>query len=141
MHDAPPTLGALAGGFGQMLLRSPRNHRRNGGDSQLGGFFDGPLHVVELVDGHHQSNGQRGIGLKLGDQIEADLVAGDGGHLGMKDVAAGHDVGLHAGLRAQDAGHVLGLRADQGGGGFVPMLGNPAAACHGLLPVSSRVPV
>jgi hypothetical protein len=52
----------------------------------------------------------------------------------MKDVAAGHHVGLHAGLRAQDAGHVLGLRAHQGGGGFVPMLGNPAAAGHGFLP-------
>jgi hypothetical protein len=76
MHDAPPALGALRRGLGQMLLRPPRNHRRNRGHSQLGGFLDGPLHVIEFVDGHHQSNGQRGIGLQLGDQIEADLVAG-----------------------------------------------------------------
>jgi len=38
-----------------------------------------------------------------------------------------HTSASMAGLRAQDAGHVLGLLADQGCGGFVPMLGNPAA--------------
>jgi hypothetical protein len=65
---------------------------------------------------------------------------GDGGDLRMKDVASGHHVGLHAGLRAQDAGHVLGLLADQSCGGFIPMLGNPAAACHGFLR-TARLPV
>ncbi len=132
MHDAPPALGALGCRRGQMLLRPPRNHRRNGGNSQLGGFFDGPLHVIELVDGHDQSDGQRGIGLEFGDQIEADLVAGNRGHLRMKDVAARHHVGFHARLRAQHAGHVFGLRAHKRCGGLVPMLGNPAAACHGF---------
>jgi hypothetical protein len=48
----------------------------------------------------------------------------------MEDVAACHHIGFHARLRAQDAGHVFGLRAHQRCGGFVPMLGNPAAACH-----------
>jgi hypothetical protein len=57
----------------------------------------------------------------------------------MKDVAARHHVGLHARLRAQHARHVFGLRAVDGGGGFVPMFGNPAAARHGALEGSSRV--
>jgi hypothetical protein len=34
-------------------------------------------------------------------------------------------------LRAQHAGHVLGMRANNGGSGFVPMFGNPAASRHG----------
>ena len=135
MHDAPPARGALQGGLGQMLFRAPRNHRRYRGNAQLGSFLDGPLHVIELVDGHHQRDGHRRIGLQFGDQIEADLIGGDRGHLRMKDVAAGHHVGLHARLRAQHAGHVFSLRAHQGCGGFVPTLGNPAAACHGPLPV------
>ena len=37
-----------------------------GGDTEFGGFFDGPLHAIELVDGHHQSNGQGGVGLEFG---------------------------------------------------------------------------
>jgi hypothetical protein len=49
----------------------------------------------------------------------------------MKDVAARNHVGLHAGMRAQHAGHVLCLCAHDGGGGFIPMLGNPAASRHG----------
>ncbi len=48
----------------------------------------------------------------------------------MKDVAAGDDVRLHARLRAKDARQVFGLRADNGGGCFVPMFGDPAAASH-----------
>ena len=55
------------------------------------------------------------------------------GHLGMKNATAGHDVGLHARLGAKDARQVFGLRADDGGGSFVPMFGDPAAAGHGSL--------
>jgi hypothetical protein len=41
---------------------------RNGGDAELGGFLNRPLHAIELINGQHQSNGQRGIGLELGDR-------------------------------------------------------------------------
>jgi hypothetical protein len=57
----------------------------------------------------------------------------DRGHLCMEDVAPGHYIGLHPRLGAQHACHVLGLRACYGGGGLIPMFGNPAAACHRLL--------
>ena len=76
MGDASPALRTLLRGLGQMLLGPPRNHRRHRRDAKLSGFFDGPLHAIELVDGHYQRNGQCGIGLKLGDQVEADLSAG-----------------------------------------------------------------
>jgi hypothetical protein len=76
MRDAPPALGALLRGLGQVLLRPPRDHRRNRGNAQFGGLLDGPLHAIELVDGHHQRNGQRGIGLEFGDQVEANFSAG-----------------------------------------------------------------
>jgi hypothetical protein len=101
------------------------------GDAKLGRLLNGPLHVIELVDRHDQRQGQRGIGLHLGDEIEATSWA-DSGDLGVKDVAARHHIGLHAGLRAQHARHVLGLRANNGGGGFIPVFGNPAASCHGF---------
>ncbi len=140
MRDAPPALGALLRGLGQMLLGPPRNHRRHRGHAQLGGLLDGPLHAIELVHGQYQRDRQRGIGLQLGDQIEADLVGGDRGHLGVKDVAACNHVGLHARLGAQHARHVLGLRAHKGGGGFVPVFGNPAAACHRSFPIRSSAP-
>ena len=113
MRNAPPALRALLRRLRQMLLRPPRNHRSNRGNAQLGRLLDRPLHVIELVDGHHQRNGQRGIGLNFGDQVEANLIRGDRGHLGVKDVAARHHVRFHARLRAQHTRHVLGLRAGQ----------------------------
>ena len=126
MRDAPPSFCALRCGSCQVLFRSPRNHRRHRLDSQLGSLLDSPLHVIELVDGYHQRKGKRRLGCELGDQVEANLIAPDRGHLRMKDVAAGHHVGLHARLRAQHAGHVLGY---------------PSAACHGYPLGSLRVSV
>ena len=55
----------------------------------------------------------------------------------MIDVAARHYIGLYARLRAQYARHVFGLRARERRGGFIPMFGNPAAACHRFLPCSA----
>jgi hypothetical protein len=52
----------------------------------------------------------------------------------MEDMAAGHHIGFHSRLGAQYASHVLSLRAGDGGGGLVPMFGNPAAACHKVSP-------
>jgi hypothetical protein len=69
------------------------------GDAQLGGFFDGPLHAIELVDGHHQSNRQRGVGIEFGNKVEAYFarfsIQGDRGNLSMKDAAAGHNIRFH----------------------------------------------
>ena len=64
MRDPPPTLGALLCRLGQVLLRPPRNHRSDRGHAKFGGLLNGPLHVIELVNGHHQGNGQCGIGLQ-----------------------------------------------------------------------------
>ena len=79
--------------------------------------------------------GSAGSALSSRGQVEADFAffsgEGDGGDLSMKNAAASHDVGLHARLRAKDARQVFGLRAGDGGGSFVPMFGNPAAAGHG----------
>jgi hypothetical protein len=69
--------------------------------------------------------------MNLGDKIEADFVMRDGNNLRVKNVTAGNNVGLHARLRTKDAGHVLSLRSNDGGGCFIPVFGNPAAACHG----------
>ena len=74
MRDAAPALGTLFGGLGQMLLSAARNHGRQSGDAEFGGFLDGPLHAIELVNRHDQRDGQRGIGCKLGQQVEANLV-------------------------------------------------------------------
>jgi hypothetical protein len=114
-----------------VLFRAPRNHRRNHSHAQFCGLLDGPLHVIELVDRKHQRNGQRGIGLKFGDQVEAHLAVGNGGDLRVVHVASRHHIRIHARLSAQHAHHVFGLRAHDGGGSLIPMLGNPAAACHG----------
>jgi hypothetical protein len=48
----------------------------------------------------------------------------------MKNAAAGYDIGLYSRLGAKDARQVFCLRAGDGGGSFVPMFGNPAAAGH-----------
>ena len=130
MRDAAPSLRALPRSLREMLFAAARNNRRDRRDTEFGGLFDRPFHVIELVDSHYQRNGQRGLGLGLGDEVEADLAVGDGGHLGMKDTAAGDHIGLHAGLRAQHAAQVFGLRANQSGGCFIPVFGDPASARH-----------
>ena len=143
VRDAPPAFRALLRGLRQMLLRSARDHRRDRRNAEFGGFFDRPLHAIELVDGHHQSNGQRGVGLELGGEVEANFARfsgqGDRGHLGMKDAAARHNVGFHARLRAQHARQMFGLRTNDGCGCFVPMFGDPAAARHRAVISSSKV--
>ena len=112
VRDPAPTFGTLFCALGQMLLRPLRDHRSQRGNAEFGRFLDGPLHAIEFVDGDDERDGQRGIGLNLGDQVEADLVLGEHrSHLGVKDVAAGNHIRLHARLRAQNTRHVRGLRA------------------------------
>jgi hypothetical protein len=67
----------------------------------------------------------------FGDQVETDLGRMHGGHLGVKDVAPRHHIGLHPRMCAQHAGHVLGLCAYDNGRDLIPMFGNPAASRHG----------
>ena len=74
MRDPPPTLGTFLCRLGQVLLRPLSNHWSDGGHAKFGGFLNGPLHVIKLVNGHYQGNGQCGIGLNLRDQVEADLI-------------------------------------------------------------------
>ncbi len=129
---------ALLRGLGKMLLRPPRDHRRDFGHAQLGGLLDRPLHAVEFINGEHQRYGERRIGRQFGHQVQPHLAAvlgqRDRGDLGMKNAPARDHVGLHARLCAQYTRHVLGLRALDGGGGFIPMFGNPAAAGHAISP-------
>jgi hypothetical protein len=131
MRNATPALGSLFGGLGQVLLSPLRNHGSQGGNTEFSRLLDGPLHVIKLVNSHNQGYGQRGIGLYFGYQVEANLIRGDCRKLGVKDVAACHDIRFHAGLRAQNTRHVRGLRACNRGCGLIPVFGNPASARHG----------
>ena len=79
-------------------------------------------------------SGPRLDAILLGDcdiQMEADFLRRDGSDDSMKDTASGDHIGFDAGLRAQDAGHVFGLCSGERCGGFIPVLGDPAAAGHG----------
>ena len=142
MRDAPPALHALGRGLRKMLLGAARNHRSDCGDAELGGFFDGPLHPIELVDRHYERNGQRGVGIDFSNELEAHLALrlrrrGDRSDLGVEDAAAGDNVGLHAGLGAQYARKMFCLRSAQCRGVLGPLVGNPASSRHS--PVSMHL--
>jgi hypothetical protein len=50
----------------------------------------------------------------------------------MPDAAAGDDVELHTRLGTEDTDEVSSLIACEGGGCFVPGVGDPAAAGHAI---------
>ena len=56
-----------------MLLAAACDDGQDALGPQLGGFLDGPLHAIEFEDGEQQRDGQSGISLDFGDQVEADL--------------------------------------------------------------------
>jgi hypothetical protein len=116
MPDPPPTLDALFGGLGKMLLCTLRNDRSDGGNAQFSCLLDCPLHAIKLEDRHYERNGQRGIGLNFGNQIEANFVWRDRRDFGVKHVTACNYI----------------LRASNRGSSFVPMFSNPAASRHCL---------
>jgi len=103
---------------------------RDFGDAQLGGLFDGPLHVVELEDGEEEMEREGGVGLKL--FVEGELNAGfaDVDDFGAVEEAVGYDVVGLAGSGAEDSGEVRGLVAGEGGGGGSPGVGDEAATGH-----------
>src|ERR1700739_737658 len=138
MCDASPSFHALWSGECEMLLGASRDHRHDGGDSQLRRLFDRPLHVVELENRHYQRNGHPGLRLDLGDEIEPHFrlstlaAVRDRSDHGVVHLAPRNHVRLHSRLRAQHSNHVLRLRSFERGSGFIPILGNPPASRHRL---------
>ncbi len=105
----------------------------DGGDAgyaQLGGFFNGPLHVVELEDGEEEMERQGGVGLQFFVESEDDFGGGDGDDLGAVEEAVGYYVVDLAGFGAQDASQMGGLVSGEGCGGGGTGVGDPATASH-----------
>ncbi len=136
--EAAPALDAFAGCLGQMFFRPLCQNGHDAARAKLDRFLDGPLHAVEFEDAEEQCDGERGCGFKLLEEREADAVAVDGCDAGEPCAAAGDNVKLHAGLGAQHAAEVLRLIAVQCGRGFVPCIGDPAAARHAPHSIVSR---
>ncbi len=129
--DAAPAFGAFEGGLGQVFFCAAGEHGCDAGDAQLGGLFDGPLHVIELEDGEEEREGESCVGFELFVEEKIDLVFGDGGDFGAVEEAVGDDVVDLARGGAEDSGEMGGLIADEGGGGRGPGVGDEAATGHG----------
>ena len=107
----------------------------DGGDlcyTEFGGFFDGPLHVIELEYGEQEVKRKSGIGLEFFVKDEENFGFADTGYLGAVKEAAGYDVEDLAGFGTEDAGEVGGLISGEGSGGGGPGIGDPATASHGF---------
>ena len=72
--DAAPAFGAFGGGEGEVLFGAAGEDGRDAGDAEFGGFFDGPLEVIELEDGEQEMDGQGGVGFELFVEGEVDFV-------------------------------------------------------------------
>ena len=107
----------LGAALGEVLFGAAGEDGGDAGDAEFGGFFDGPLEVIELEDGEEEMEGQGGVGFEFFVEGEVDFVFGDAGDFGAVEEAAGDDVEDLAGLGAEDAGEVGGLVAGEGGGG------------------------
>jgi len=131
--DATPAFGSFAGGLREVFFGAAGEDGGDAVDAELGGFFDGPLKVVELEDGEQEMEGKGGVGFELFMEGEGDAVGSDGGDLGAVKEAAGDEVEGLAGLGTEDAGEVGGLVAGEVGGVAVtvPGVGDEAAAGHG----------
>jgi len=100
---------------------------------QLGSLLDGPLHVIELVDGHHQGNGSAGSASSSAMRLKRTSPRRPLPPARERRVAATTSASMPA-ARARRGSCVRparppGLRWPR------PMLGNPAAACHRSLSV------
>ena len=70
--DAAPAFGAFGGGEGEVFFGSAGE---DGGDlcySEFGGFFDGPLDVIELEDGEEEVEREGGVGFEFFVEGEED---------------------------------------------------------------------
>ncbi len=130
--DAAPAFYSLGGGLGEVLFGAAGEDGGDAGDAELGGFFDGPLHVIELEDGEEEMEGEGGVGLEFFVEGEEDFCFGDARDFGAVEEAVGDDVVDLAGCGAEDAGEVSGLVSGEGGGGGGPGVGDEAATGHGF---------
>ena len=62
MRDTAPAFGAFEGGLREVLFSAAREHRCDGGDTEFGGFFDGPFEVIEFEDREQEMEWKRGFG-------------------------------------------------------------------------------
>ena len=132
-RNATPTVEALRGGLGQVLLGATGKDRGDSLDTKLGRFFDCPLEVIELEDSEQEMEWEGGLSLELFVEGEGDTVGGDGDDLGAVEEAAGNEIEDLSGFGAENAGEVGGLIAGEGGDVViaVPGVGDKAAASHG----------
>lgn len=61
-RDAAPAFGTFVGCEGEVLFGAAGEDGGDGGDAEFGGFFDGPLHVIELEDGEEEVEGEGCVG-------------------------------------------------------------------------------
>ncbi len=113
-----------------MFFGSPRKDGSDARHAQLGGFFDGPFHVIELEDGQQQVQRKCGVGFELFVEREQDLVFRDVGDFGAVEETSGDDIEDLAGLGAEDAGEMGGLISGERGSSCGPGVCDPAAAGH-----------
>lgn len=137
--NAAPALDAFGGGLGEVLFCAAGEDGGDAGYAQLGGFFDGPFHVIELEDGEEEMKWERGVGLELFVEGEVDFGVAYRGDFGAVEEAVGYDVVGLAGFGAEDSGEMNGLVADEGGCGWCPEVGDEASAGHVALLVGLRV--
>ena len=71
-RDAAPAFGTFEGSLREVFFGSAGEDRGDAGDAKFGGFFDGPLHVVELEDGEEEMEGKRCIGFEFFVEREED---------------------------------------------------------------------
>ena len=130
--DAAPAVNSFSGGEGEVLFGTASEDRGDALGAELGGFFDGPLEVIELEDGEQEVDRKGSVGFEFLVQGEGDAVGGDGGDFGAVEEAAGDEVVDLTGLGTEDASKVGGLIAGEGGGVLVtvPGVGYEAAAGH-----------
>ncbi len=131
--DATPTVGSLGGCLSQMLFGTAGEDGGDAVDPELGGFFDGPLEVIELEDGEQEMKRKGGVSFELFVKGEGDAVRGDGGDLSTVEKATGNEVEDLAWFRTENTGEMSGLIAGEGCGVVVavPGVSDEAAAGHG----------
>ena len=120
----------FSGGLGEMLFGAASEDGCDAGDAELGGLFDGPLHVVELEDGEEEMEREGRVGGELFVEHEMDEVVVNGGDFGSVEEAVGDDVVDLAGFGAEDAGEMSGLVAGEGRSGGGPGVGDEATTGH-----------
>ena len=57
-RDAAPAIDSLGGGEGEVFFGAAGEDGGDAIDAKLGGFFDGPLEVIELEDGEQEVDGE-----------------------------------------------------------------------------------